>query len=405
EKMAKEFKANLIEMDLADAELLHTAEQLLRRGLENPAHDPLAPIEGAETSTAPVHALHQARLEAAGARSESDQGEARAPGMIAMFLSEGMNILLDADDLLHSWREHPDERQELTALLEELTTLGLGAQMADLPQIDALCQVLLNLYAVVQNGQLAVSERFFDAVEQGHEALVGMMDEVAAGLQVSAQPALVARLEALLAEANTSPVTDEQLVFSTPEGSAENKAEAEAEAEAEPRCVEYLEPNDEQDREMAEIFLDEAVDLLESAGGALERWLSDPSNQLALSALLRDLHTLKGGARMAAIRPIGDLAHELEALYEGLTDGRYAYSPELAALLLSSHDLLAVQLEQLQAYQPMDMGLALIERIQGYRRGAAPDFEIDSAADDAEVAMPTAVEPLADETVEPDSPS
>src|SRR5690606_18145874 len=112
-------------------------------------------------------------------------------------------------------------------------TLGLGAQMADLPQIDALCQVLLNLYAVVQNGQLAVSERFFDAVEQGHEALVGMMDEVAAGLQVSAQPALVARLEALLAEANTSPVTYEQLVFSTPEGSAENKAEAEAEAEAE----------------------------------------------------------------------------------------------------------------------------------------------------------------------------
>lgn len=401
EKMAKEFKANLIAMDLADAELLHTAEQLLRRGLENLDHEPLAPIEGAEAFIAQVHALHQARLAAAGARGETDQGEARDPGMIALFLSEGMNILLDAEDLLHSWREHPAERQELTALLEELTTLGLGAQMADLPQIDALCQVLLDLYAVVQDGRLAVSERFFDDAEQGHEALVGMMDQVAAGLQVSAQPELVARLEALLAEADESDhlsVDDELLEVATFEAAAADPAEAEA------RSVEFLAPDDEQDREMVEIFLDEAVDLLDSAGGALERWLADPANQLALSALLRDLHTLKGGARMAAIGPIGDLAHELETLYEGLTDGRYAHSQDLAALLLSSHDLLAMQLEQLQAHQPMDTALALIERIQAYRRGVAPDFE-SAATDSDEPAVATShVEPLADEPVEPGFP-
>ncbi|HBC00287.1 MAG TPA: hypothetical protein DC032_06805, partial [Pseudomonas sp.] len=58
----------------------------------------------------------------------------------------------------------------------------------------------------------------------------------------------------------------------------------------------------------------------------MDRWLADPANQMALSALLRDLHTLKGGARMAAICPIGDLAHELESLYEGLSDGRYVHS-------------------------------------------------------------------------------
>ena len=61
-----------------------------------------------------------------------------------------MDILLDAEDLLRSWREHPAERQELSALLQELTTLGQGAKMADLPQMEALCQVLLRLYAVVE---------------------------------------------------------------------------------------------------------------------------------------------------------------------------------------------------------------------------------------------------------------
>ena len=392
EKMVKEFKANLIPMDLAEAELLHGAEQLLRRGMENLDHQPLAPIEGADELIARVHALHDARLAHAGERSESELGEPRDPGMISLFLSEGMNILLDAEDLLHSWREHPAERQELTALLEELTTLGLGAQMADLPQIDALCQVLLKLYAVVQEGRLAVSGRFFDDVEQGHEALVGMMDQVAAGLQVTGQPELVERLEELLAEALDPlsfelPVDDPQaeMVSAGAAEAFDTIVEAEAEAEAEAWSIEsnqeQVELND-LDEEMVEIFLDEAVDLLESAGAALDRWLNDPSNQLALSALLRDLHTLKGGARMAEIRPIGDLSHELETLYEGLSDGRYTHTDDLAALLLRSHDQLAVQLEQLQAHRPMDPAAKLIALIKAYRQGGNPVFENHAAVPD-----------------------
>ena len=387
EKMVKEFKANLIQMDMAEAELLHEAEQLLRKGLQNLDREPLAAIEGADELIAQVQALHSARLAETDARGESELGEPRDPGMISLFLSEGMNILLDAEDLLHSWREHPAERQELTALLEELTTLGLGAQMADLPQIDTLCQVLLKLYGVVQDGRLTVSGRFFDDVEQGHEALVGMMDQVAAGLQVTGQPELVARLEDLLAEA-LDPTFDFPVDDTQPEMASlatadviDATVEAEAEAEAEAWTAEPAQEPARMgdiDEEMVEISLDEAVDLLESAGAALDRWLSDPANQLALSALLRDLHTLKGGARMAEIRPIGDLSHELETLYEGLSDGRYSHTPELAALLLRSHDQLAVQLEQLQAQRPMDPATKLIELIGAYRQGISPSFECDA---------------------------
>ena len=84
EKMVKEFKTNLIQMDLAEAELLHEAESLLRQGLVNLDHEPLAPIEGAPAFLAKVHALHQARLVEAGARQQNDAGEARDPSMIAL---------------------------------------------------------------------------------------------------------------------------------------------------------------------------------------------------------------------------------------------------------------------------------------------------------------------------------
>ena len=421
EKMVKSFKANLIQIDLEEAELLHRAEQLLRCGLGNLDDAPLAPIDGADVLIAQVHALHQSRLADAEVRVSNEHGETRDPAMIALFLSDGMTILLDAEDLLRSWREHPAERQELTALLEELTILGHGAQMAELPQIDSLCRVLLDLYAVVQDGRLAVSARFFDDVEEGHEALVGMMDQVAAGLQVTAHPELVSRLQSLLAEAIDPLVLDLQapvelagtsdddiaseaaVETDNPIGEAEAEisavAEEETEVTAEPLLLmeqQALDELDEQDQEMVVIFLDEAVDLLESAGDALERWLGDPDNQLALSALLRDLHTLKGGARMAKIRPIGDLAHELETLYEGLSDGRYVHSGELSNLLQLSHDRLATQLEQLQAHQPMDPAAELIEHIRSYRQDLTPSFEHDGNQLTAAPDEPASPAPQAD---------
>ncbi|MGV8248582.1 Hpt domain-containing protein, partial [Pseudomonas aeruginosa] len=98
--------------------------------------------------------------------------------------------------------------------------------------------------------------------------------------------------------------------------------------------------------------LEEAVDILESAGQALAQWQAEPGALSSLSALQRDLHTLKGGARMAEIAEIGDLAHELEALYEGLCDRRHHHSPQLTGFLQACPDRRAEQLDQLSAGKP-----------------------------------------------------
>ncbi|MET1080437.1 MAG: Hpt domain-containing protein, partial [Pseudomonas sp.] len=433
EKLAKEFKANLVDMDLAEAELLHTAEQLFRVGVEQLETQPLAPIPGTLEFFERVQQLHFDRLEAADAARQGDSGESRDPHLISIFLAEGMDILLDAEDLLKRWREHPSERQELSALLDELTTLGRGAEMAELPQIDELCQALLSLYGAVQDGRLAVSQRFFEEAESAHEALISMMDQVAAGLQVSAQPNQVAAVLALLDEAFNpamlallepaasaavqvveldAPSAEQQ--WNELAGAATSEPETVEPSPVEPSPVLVSEPwpdapvedaeeavvHEALDEEMVEIFLEEAVDILESAGQALDRWLGEPDNNRALLSLQRDLHTLKGGARMAEIKPIGDLAHELESVYEGLVDRRYSYSPALTGLLHQSHDRLATLLDQLQARQPMRAPTDLIKAILAFRHGDTSSFlsqpssvEIDDLSTSAAV---DAGEPLAD---------
>ncbi|RRW38868.1 Hpt domain-containing protein [Ectopseudomonas oleovorans] len=424
EKLVKEFKTNLIQVDLAAAELLSTAEGLFRAGLDNLESQPLAPIPGAEAFLARVQALHQERLASAEDERQAQSGETRDPQMISIFLAEGMDILLDAEDLLRKWREHPSERQELSALLEELTTLGRGAEMAELPQIDELCEALLDLYGAVEEGSLAVSERFFDEAEKAHEALIGMMDQVAAALQVSPQPERVQALRELLSEAIDphtlallAPGVEGLEIIELEQATAElAQAEAEPvqwqETPAEPAIVEdaglelqaeaelgFSPVDADLDEEMVEIFLEEAVDILESAAQELERWLGEPDNTLPLSALQRDLHTLKGGARMAAIRPIGDLGHELESLYEGLVDRRYNYSPALGSLLQQSHDRLAQMLDQLQARQPLVSGDDLIQAIRQFRRGDMPQSlsaavaQVEPALDDELVESIKTLEP------------
>lgn len=424
EKLVKEFKTNLIQVDLAAAELLSSAEGVFRIGLDNLESQPLAPIPGAEAFLARVQALHQEHLANAEDERMAQSGESRDPQMISIFLAEGMDILLDAEDLLRKWREHPSERQELSALLEELTTLGRGAEMAELPQIDELCEALLDLYGAVEEGSLAVSERFFDEAEKAHEVLIGMMDQVAAALQVSPQPERVQALRDLLSEAIDphtlallAPGAEGLEIIELDQATTElEQAEADPlqwqESPVEPEIVEaagleqqteaelgFTPVDSDLDEEMVEIFLEEAVDILDSAGQALERWLGEPDNTMPLSSLQRDLHTLKGGARMAAIRPIGDLGHELESLYEGLVDRRYNYSPALGNLLQQSHDRLAQMLDQLQARQPLVSGDDLIQAIRHFRQGGTPQSlsaavaQVDPALDDDLVEPTEAVEP------------
>ncbi|HFQ7116041.1 TPA: Hpt domain-containing protein [Pseudomonas aeruginosa] len=359
EKLVKEYKSNLLAFDLREAELLHDAEQLFRIGLEQVgAQRPLNPIPGSDALLERIEALHQERIASLEAERYSDAGERRDPLLIEAFLVEGMDILLDAEDLLERWHEHPQERQELSALREELSTLDRGARHAELPQVEELCQALLALYDAVEEGRLAVSPAFFEEARQAHEALIGMMDQVAAGLQVTPRPERVAALQELL-EAPAA----EAVPFIDPESLGADDFPPEDEEPALPEAV-FEEagtpaeetvpaapapaPGRELDEEMVSIFLEEAVDILESAGQALAQWQAEPGALSSLSALQRDLHTLKGGARMAEIAEIGDLAHELEALYEGLVDRRYQHSPQLAGLLQACHDRLAEQLDQLR---------------------------------------------------------
>ncbi|MFA7941214.1 Hpt domain-containing protein [Pseudomonas brenneri] len=360
--LTREYKAHRLALDLDEVELLLEGEALFQRGLRQLGSDPLVPIEGAQSLIERTQARLDSQLEAFLNAPSTGLRVKRDPQLISNFLAQGMDILLDAESLLRRWQQHPGERQELSALLDELTTLGEGAHLADLHPMDELCEALLDLYGAVEESSLAVSERFFHEAELAHEALINMLDQLAAGQEVSPAPARMKALRELLDEGLDPSATG--LIKS--DGS---RTLSIAELGA---ATTQLQQDWAVDDEIVEIFLEEAVDILDSAGQSLKRWLLEPDGVAPLSSLQRDLHTLRGGARMAEIGPVGDLAQELESLYEGLVDRRYSYSGELAKVLMDSHEHLALQLEQLQEQQPLSDSSTLINRLREVRQNAAP---------------------------------
>jgi len=98
--------------------------------------------------------------------------------------------------------------------------------------------------------------------------------------------------------------------------------------------------DDDFDPDVAAIFTEEASELLETADGALSSWARDRSNNALVFELKRALHTLKGGARMAGIRAMGDLSHELESLMERVEAGQVAAEQPVFDGLQASLDAL-----------------------------------------------------------------
>jgi chemosensory pili system protein ChpA (sensor histidine kinase/response regulator) len=74
------------------------------------------------------------------------------------------------------------------------------------------------------------------------------------------------------------------------------------------------------DPDILEIFLEEAAELIEEMDEAIHDWESDWANRDAPDTMKRALHTLKGGARLAGLKNLGELAHDYETFLMVSTD-------------------------------------------------------------------------------------
>ncbi len=103
------------------------------------------------------------------------------------------------------------------------------------------------------------------------------------------------------------------------------------------------------DVDLLQLFLEEGQELLERSDGLLQQWRQSPEDRQIVTALQRDIHTIKGSARMAGLNPVGEVAHVLEDLLERIAGGTAQATAESIDTLEAGCDHLHLMLDAVEA--------------------------------------------------------
>ena len=157
------------------------------------------------------------------------------------------------------------------------------------------------------------------------------------------------------------------------------------------------------DEELIDIFLEEADELLESCESIVNQIKSEPDSIEHVQKLQRDMHTLKGGARMAGLTPVGDLTHNLESLVVMVENKKIRADKILLNVLHESLDALTTMLAEVKQRKPLINAIELNQTIESLMRGevqekrAVERFDVELDALHSAKAERDAIEGVASE--------
>ena len=160
---------------------------------------------------------------------------------------------------------------------------------------------------------------------------------------------------------------DELMAASTEEGIAEEEI-VELNDNVNEAAVSEVHASDDEEfmDETVEIFLEEAAEILDSTDDLIQQWRSTPTEMQYIREFERKLHTLKGGARLAKLEPIGDLSHAMESVLCKFSSGEAQANEYSVDLVQRSLDRLQVMREQVAKKETVDPSLELVKEVNGF---------------------------------------
>ena len=138
---------------------------------------------------------------------------------------------------------------------------------------------------------------------------------------------------------------------------------------------------------LAETFIDEAMSLFAHSQEEAERWDENRSQLSRLDSIRRDMHTLKGSARMAGYNAIGDLTHGVESLIDGIVNGQAEPSSKATSLLVGAMWQGMLMLDSVRDGYLPQTDPYILNNIHSYLNQPLPYPEVAEAAEAARLAQ------------------
>ncbi|MEJ2115043.1 MAG: Hpt domain-containing protein, partial [Gammaproteobacteria bacterium] len=196
------------------------------------------------------------------------------------------------------------------------------------------------------------------------------------------------------------PVLEDIVASSQNDINAEQKIESELEPEIQPEnkskeaekitlsdtniyannLSENVDHYEGKDADLVEIFLEEANDILETCNQCLEKWRVNYKDETAVLEFRRQMHTLKGSARMATYSNIGDFSHAFETFVIDIAESRIETSDEIFTVVQRCLDLIHEMVDTAVAKEPVYPATIVIDELEALRAGKEHHDKLPSEA-------------------------
>ena len=308
------------------------------------------------------------------------------PQLHEIYSKETSSHLAEIRDYLRKRAGQPGPHDLPETVYRAIHTLSGSSKMAEARHGIRIAEPLNHYMRKVFDSGRGLSEAGIAVLTDAVRAIENVVSHIneTTGFFIE-QPSLLARLRALETEldaelaraANDASVSAlvpklAETPIEAPPSVAGAVAPPEPPPAAAPEPRAEPEPAEEFDHEIAAIFSEEAAELLEAAELSLSEWNRDRKDKDRVAELQRQLHTLKGGARMAGLSAMGDLSHELETLVIQIDGGAVTADDHAYDVLQASLDELARMRDMVSARQVPPPSHALLAQIRGIASGTAP---------------------------------
>ena len=346
--------------------IINRSEELIRQG--NDAIEALEPeeilIEEAEQSSDRIVAdIPAAEPE------QADIIRVMDPVLYEIFCKESEGHLTSIKEFIDSVEKADNENVQVSdALIRALHTLHGSARMAGADDIAEVAGGFEQYVKILHENETAINADMITLLRQGVSAiedlltLINKVGEPETDIQKTLND--IALCHKLEVEKQDERVSQEREV-------AEQQQNLESEAKEE-------ETSDEQafDQEILDVFLEEGSEITDASEVIMQRLASDPQDSEAIAELQRELHTLKGGARMAGITAIGDLSHAFESVLTAVVEEGLSVSSQMVDVMHRSVDELMKMLNEVRQHKEPTAADPLVSELETLLKGGETSEDI-----------------------------
>lgn len=306
--------------------------------------------------------------------------------LLQIFLDEVQTIQPDMQNYYNQWLNNLSNLEMVKELANYMHILKGGAELIGVSSIVEMALRGEQVYDAIDKGILPSDTDTASLLQKLHETIASQLKQVRQFSRSFEATDFAHQIDEVIA----GTVQSRDLVFAVPliveanpEESIEQKQPANegdsALAKNDPLYIEEIINNFEQrrletwkgqepDEDILKVYLEEAKELIDSSSQHLQEFRSNNSDLAALQALQRELHTIKGGARMVGAEGIATLAHEMETIYEELGSRRKPATRMIGNLLAVCNDWLASAIYVLENKFNPQTPVALVAALQQFSR-------------------------------------